>query len=549
MTSAADQIAAESIARVLAPERARGLLEELVRGKVADLHAIVSPHDGLSHSAACRAVVTLLGPEIVSDGRVRKALLASISDSHLLDLYEFLGLSHRAGSTGYTSPREALLDLVVSSGSQHARGICEFLGLPLECAGTRERGSTPTWDEFRPYVPLPPLHDYQRELLAKIQSLMALPGGRRGMVALPTGAGKTRVVMESALSYSKIESGESCLIWVAPHEELCEQAIMSLSQLWASTRHTGDRPIRVQRVWGSRTAEIDWTVDVVVGIVDSVSPRLPLKSSMGRRPIAALVIDEAHLATSMQYERLFMFCAKFEIPIIGISATPASSGSSSLTARFDKMLLEPDCLGRDPVATLTARGILSKIEYRRIFSSVSLQEGSEGTFRSDFSSSVLERIGQDQRRNNSIVEAMLGIAADVPTLCFTSSVAGARIIATALGLYGRSAAAIDAETPPFRRYQTIGEFRAGKLNFLINCQVLAAGFDAPNVGCLVLARPTRSQVLLEQMIGRGLRGPTNGGTAKCELLWIEDDYSGPEELRPLSYRRFSGNWGKYDGAR
>jgi superfamily II DNA or RNA helicase len=46
---------------------------------------------------------------------------------------------------------------------------------------------------------------------------------------------------------------------------------------------------------------------------------------------------------------------------------------------------------------------------------------------------------------------------------------------------------------------------AGKIEIVTNCQVLTEGFDCPDIGCLILARPTKSLGLYRQMIGRALR--------------------------------------------
>lgn len=58
---------------------------------------------------------------------------------------------------------------------------------------------------------------------------------------------------------------------------------------------------------------------------------------------------------------------------------------------------------------------------------------------------------------------------------------------------------------------------------LCNYGVLTTGFDAPSVRCVVVARPTVSHVLYEQMIGRGLRGPAFGGTDQCLIIDVDDN--------------------------
>ena len=72
------------------------------------------------------------------------------------------------------------------------------------------------------------------------------------------------------------------------------------------------------------------------------------------------------------------------------------------------------------------------------------------------------------------------------------------------------------DTLDFERDQTIEDFRAGRLKFLVNMNVLTTGFDAPNVDCVALLRPTLSPGLYSQMVGRGCR--LSPGKTNCLIL-------------------------------
>ena len=58
---------------------------------------------------------------------------------------------------------------------------------------------------------------------------------------------------------------------------------------------------------------------------------------------------------------------------------------------------------------------------------------------------------------------------------------------------------------------------------ITNFGVLTTGFDAPAIDTVIVARPTASSVLYEQMIGRGMRGPEFGGTERCLIIDVEDN--------------------------
>jgi len=72
------------------------------------------------------------------------------------------------------------------------------------------------------------------------------------------------------------------------------------------------------------------------------------------------------------------------------------------------------------------------------------------------------------------------------------------------------------ETLPFERDETLRRFRAGELKYLCNVNILTTGFDAPNIDCVALVRPTLSPGLYYQMVGRGFR--LHPGKTDCLVL-------------------------------
>ncbi len=75
---------------------------------------------------------------------------------------------------------------------------------------------------------------------------------------------------------------------------------------------------------------------------------------------------------------------------------------------------------------------------------------------------------------------------------------------------------VDGTTPTLYRDQMLDRFRKGDLKYLCNVNVLTTGFDAPNVDCVALLRPTMSPGLFYQMCGRGFR--LHPGKADCLVL-------------------------------
>ena len=75
---------------------------------------------------------------------------------------------------------------------------------------------------------------------------------------------------------------------------------------------------------------------------------------------------------------------------------------------------------------------------------------------------------------------------------------------------------------------------------LVNYGVFREGFDAPRTRVIVVARPVYSPNLYFQMIGRGLRGPKNGGTDRCLIVNVQDNIDNFE--RKLAFSDLDWLW-------
>ena len=152
----------------------------------------------------------------------------------------------------------------------------------------------------------------------------------------------------------------------------------------------------------------------------------------------------------------------------------------------------------------------------------------------------LKRLAVDRDRNLLIVRRLLRLPTGTPTLVYACTVEHAYFLSVILTAQGRRARAVSSDTPLTLRRAIVRDFKERKLDFLCNFGVLTTGFDAPKTECIALCRPTTSEVLYEQIIGRGLRGPVFNGTAECTIIDFADNIHrlGP----PLAYARFAYFW-------
>jgi superfamily II DNA or RNA helicase len=137
---------------------------------------------------------------------------------------------------------------------------------------------------------------------------------------------------------------------------------------------------------------------------------------------------------------------------------------------------------------------------------------------------VFDTIARDVDRNRLLLGSILDRPRDWPILLFAVSTEHAHTMTALLTLEDVSAAAIDYRTEPSVRRRYVDRFRHGDLRVLANYGVLTQGFDAPATRAIFVARPTFSPNVYQQMIGRGLRGPRNGGKERCLIVNVRDNW-------------------------
>lgn len=108
-------------------------------------------------------------------------------------------------------------------------------------------------------------------------------------------------------------------------------------------------------------------------------------------------------------------------------------------------------------------------------------------------------------------------------------------MAARLHIAGIPAAAVSGTTPTSARRYFLDRFQRGEIRVLCNHSVLTTGFDAPKTDMVLIARQVFSPVRYMQMVGRGLRGERNGGTARCRIVTVLDNLHQFEGKHPFHY--------------
>lgn len=501
-------------------------------------------------------VVDLYGLDLLAEREIRLRLARHASVDQLSELHDYPSVNR--GRAGPDSQARAVADRKWHPGKGWARHFVRVLGVPSVFAGLSGARSEPALEQVEPFRALPDLEDFQLELKAKVLDVLGAPSGQnRGILTLPTGAGKTRTAVEAIAQRIVASDGRMTVLWVAQSEELCEQAVVAFREMWIDLGHRDPgvrEPLTIHRLWGSRKCD-----EFGPGVIVASIQKLERMSTGGEEPavlaalgatLNAIVVDEAHRVLAPSYGKVLRALGQDAstagaTPLLGLTATPYRSQdeeSRRLANRFGNRLLEANCLGDPPEKALLERGVLAKavhevIEHRGPEYRVS--NDPEYQIFGDISHQVLRNIGEDRDRNRTILRRLLELPAEWPVLFFGCTVEHATAMSVLLRRNGRRSATVVSDTSPGTRRFLVEQFRAGTLSVLCNYGVLTTGFDAPRVRALVVGRPTASIVLYQQMIGRGLRGVRFGGTDECLVIDVADNLDIADKL---AFRRFRGYW-------
>ncbi|MFB4285926.1 DEAD/DEAH box helicase [Nonomuraea sp. MTCD27] len=445
------------------------------------------------------------------------------------------------------------------AGNHQAKTFVADLGFPAEYAGYRQAGLDPVLTVHGP-VDFPALHDYQELMVSRILEVLQSRPAQRGMLSLPTGAGKTRVAVEAIIRRLRSLPPDSVsipVLWVAQTEELCEQAVQTWQTVW---RNTGPaQQLTVSRLWNTNEADpVEEGYHLVIATDAKLEKVVESDRYAWLREAQAVVVDEAHTSISPRYTRVLAALGltphRSRCALIGLTATAFrgtnTEESNRLVARYGSNRLDhhrdgTEILGSEPYATLQKLGVLARVRHEVLPGTrldLDAREHESLVQMRRLPASAEERLGHDTIRNGILIDKILSLPSDWQILLFATSVNHAQTMTALLTRKGVLAAAVSSDTDLGQRRQAIEQFRQKRIQVLANYNVLSQGFDAPATRAVIVARPTYSPNVYQQMIGRGIRGPLNGGKEECLIVNVADNIAQYGE--ELAFRQFDYLWKK-----
>jgi len=379
--------------------------------------------------------------------------------------------------------------------------------------------------------PFRQLYSFQSDIFYRADKIINTKH-TRFIIQMPTGSGKTRTAMEIIshfLNRGVLNGEERQVIWLADKEELLEQAIEGFKNVFP---HLGLKDTKIYRIWGDyESHEIEKNSIVMAGY-DKLKNLLKNKPDLLHPDL--IVCDEAHNAIAHTYKPLIDGLTDDGARIFGLTATPVrgtnTAENNELKEFFYEKILDIIPKGSENAITFLQRqGYLSyvhkyEIDASDINYSIPIDILRTASKARDLPSTFLEKIARNNERNTKIAQKLVEIGKQKKrTLYFGTNVYQSKLMCAILILSGVNAVHIDGKTPIDYRRDIIKKFKDGEIDVVCNCDVFTTGFDEPKIEVIVIGRPTKSIVLNQQMIGRGMRGPKMNGTKEFDLYKINED--------------------------
>ena len=331
------------------------------------------------------------------------------------------------------------------------------------------------------------LRPYQLEAIASVEQDWAA-GHKAVLGTAATGTGKTQIAL--GLLTKNLAGTRKRGMIISHRQELVFQPICRLNEFWPEWRCLAGA------VMGEYN---ECNRQIISATVQTLSIPRRLDQVLAYGPIDYLVVDECHHSVSATYLEVLdrLQFANREMRVLGITATPLRADNRGLRTVFSKESFHYD------IRRMITDGWLVPPRWLAIATGISLEgvQVRDG----DFVQTQLADVYETENCFELVVATHKQYAGDRQAMAFTTRVGGAHRLAEAFRRAGIPADSADGTTGKADRTTMLQRFRAGETRVLVNCALWTEGVDLPEISCLHMVRPTRSDALYVQMVGRALR--------------------------------------------
>jgi hypothetical protein len=242
-----------------------------------------------------------------------------------------------------------------------------------------------------------------------------------------------------------------------------------------------------------------------------------------------LIIDEVHHAVNeiyanvMKYFRLYKPEPRFDHPgrlLLGVTATSNRGDGVGLETILDKIVFSRD------IREMIEKGWLTTTNCYRIETFVELDQVK--VVHGDFQTGQLELAVNTPERNKLIVDKYRELGRGKSGVAFTVDIAHSHDLTAEFRKAGITAMPLSGNTPDEERKRIFAAHKNREVTVIVSCGIVNEGVDIPWCEVGMMARPTRSNLLYTQQLGRLLRkfpAPESGDPpikTTCTILDFSD---------------------------
>ncbi len=342
------------------------------------------------------------------------------------------------------------------------------------------------------------LRGYQKETKEAIYSHLRRRSDAPCAV-LPTGSGKTHVMQ--SIAEDAVDKWNGRVLILSHVRELLTQTASKFKRNDVGLYSAG---------LNSR----DTSQPIIIAGIQSVYRKA---GELG--PFNLVIVDEAHLipVEGEGRYRSFLKDAMIVNPklrVIGMTATPYRMGTGMICA--PENILNHVC-HQVEIQDLIVQGYLSPVRSKSGKKKLDLS-GLHVRGGDYVPHEVAEFMDNDHIIDSAISDIKRCTQDRTSVLIFSPNVRHAIKLHTLLADTEGGAGLVVGTTPAEERNQQIAEFKARRIKYLVSVDVLSTGFDAPNVDCVAMLRPTLSAGVYCQQVGRGFRVDESGIKKDCLIL-------------------------------
>ena len=330
------------------------------------------------------------------------------------------------------------------------------------------------------------LRKYQQE--ASDNFYDALKSGFNPVVQAPTGSGKSLIIADICSRVTK-RGGR---VVVATHvQELVDQNAKTY------TRYTNDTP----GIVSSGLNQNNSVPNVVFANIQSIYRQGERFSDRD-----LILVDEAHLVPpdgeGVMYKSFIESC---KARAGGFTATPWRLDGGAIYG--DGKLFDLLCYQKSPIELVDEGWLAPLVGFE-----ASWQLDTKGITKTagDFSQGSVAKHMEEKWLIEVLTHAITNLKGRKHVLVFAPTVSTAQTIQRILTTSKQTCGIVTGDCKD--REDQLTAWKAGEVRFMVNVEVLVAGFDFPALDAIIALRPTQSSGLWIQSLGRGMRiaeGKTN----------------------------------------